>query len=90
MSVKTALNGEDAIRRMKEHNENGEVFELILMDCQMPIMDGFEATRILKEMMRNGEVAKCPIIALTANNRDEECEKAESRSRNGWLDCQTT
>ncbi len=45
------------------------------MDCQMPVMDGYEATKRLKSMMEKGEIAKAPIIAVTANNRDEEHDK---------------
>ncbi|MFO0109074.1 MAG: response regulator [Alphaproteobacteria bacterium] len=42
-------------------------YDLILMDCQMPIMDGFEATRRIRELMQHGGVRHLPIIALTAN-----------------------
>jgi len=73
--VKTALNGKEAVNQTKEHALQGLSFRLTLMDCQMPVMDGYQATKIIKEMMRNGEVYDSPIIALTANNRDDEHDK---------------
>lgn len=48
-----------------------------LMDLQMPVMDGYEATRVLKRMMSNEEIADIPIIALSAN--DSEDDKAKCR-----------
>jgi len=42
-------------------------YALILMDCQMPIMDGFEATRKLRQMERESGQSRLPVIALTAN-----------------------
>ena len=74
-TVQTALNGQEAIYKVKEQEKNGLPFNLILMDCQMPVMDGYEATKRLKAMMAKGEIAKTPIIAVTANNRDEEHDK---------------
>ena len=69
--VKTALNGKEAIKKVQEHQLSKETFRVILMDCQMPVMDGYEATRILRKMMADSEIFPCPILALTANNRDE-------------------
>jgi CheY-like chemotaxis protein/HPt (histidine-containing phosphotransfer) domain-containing protein len=43
------------------------IYDLILMDCQMPIMDGFAATRQIRSEEQQTERARCPIIALTAN-----------------------
>jgi PAS domain S-box-containing protein len=42
-------------------------YALILMDCQMPVMDGFEATRKLRQVERDMDLPRLPVIALTAN-----------------------
>jgi len=61
--VVTVSNGQEAIDIL-----DGQEFDLILMDCQMPVMDGFEASRRITKMKQDGLVAKdLPIIALTAN-----------------------
>ncbi|PZO84514.1 MAG: hypothetical protein DI626_08275, partial [Micavibrio aeruginosavorus] len=61
--VVTASNGEEAINVIAS-----DEFSLVLMDCQMPVMDGFEATRRICEMKAQGLVRDTmPIIALTAN-----------------------
>lgn len=75
VEVKTALNGKEAIEKAKEEaalNDRG--FRFILMDLQMPVMDGFEATRSLVLMMNMGKIPESPIIALTANDADDDVE----------------
>ncbi len=56
-------NGKDAVEILKKDRE----FHLIFMDCQMPIMDGFEATELVREHERKNKLTHIPIIALTAN-----------------------
>jgi two-component system sensor histidine kinase/response regulator len=56
-----ANNGKEAIDLVRDHE-----FDLILMDCQMPIMDGYQATSIIRQQQKAG-VRSVPIIALTAN-----------------------
>lgn len=60
----TASNGEEAVN-IVQHNHKG--YDLILMDCQMPVMDGYEATRRIREWERSNGQQGIPIIALTAD-----------------------
>jgi len=60
--TKIASNGLDATTFLTE-----EPFDLVLMDCHMPIMDGFEATQKIRERERSMTLPRLPIIALTAN-----------------------
>ena len=60
--VVTAEHGQEAVALVTERT-----FDVILMDCQMPVMDGFEASRQIKAMVANGEIVNVPIVALTAN-----------------------
>ncbi len=62
--VEVANNGQHAVELIKDVDS----FELILMDCQMPIMDGFEATKLIRQRESEAGVTNCvPIVALTAN-----------------------
>ena len=61
LQVELAANGAEAVAQVSQTH-----FDLVLMDCQMPVMDGFEATRLIRQMPseRNPPL---PIVALTAN-----------------------
>lgn len=73
--VTPANNGEEAVNLFKQQK-----FDLIFMDCQMPIMDGFEATRIIREIENRENLKRTTIVAFTANamkGDDEICLKAD-------------
>jgi len=73
-------NGEEAIDIVKRQK-----FDLILMDCQMPEMDGFEASRILSRMKQRGEMHNVPIIALTANAMKGDRERCLECGMNDYI-----
>jgi len=66
----TAIGGAEAVEAARTTR-----FDLVLMDCQMPLVDGYEATRRIRENERElgGRV---PIVALTANTTNEDRERA--------------
>lgn len=70
MVLDIANNGEEAIRRLQE-----EHYDIVLMDIQMPVMDGLEATRIIRQDAR---FAKLPILAMSAGVTLDEQEKCAS------------
>ena len=67
LEVVSAVNGLEVIEHVKNHE-----FDLILMDCQMPELDGYEATKILRT---NERLDTTPVIALTANVLETERQK---------------
>jgi len=68
-----AMNGQEAITRASDHHANGQVFKVMLMDCQMPVMDGFEATKAIRASAYPKN--QIPIIALTANATHKDIEQ---------------
>lgn len=73
VELEIASHGKEAIEKLQKSS-----FDLILMDLQMPVMDGLEATRVIRKHFP-GEKARIPIIAMTANaisGVDAECNKA--------------
>lgn len=78
--VRIAENGEEAYTQAHAAHTEGKPFDAILMDMQMPEMDGYEATRRLRS-----EGYSAPIIALTAHAMDGDEEKCYDAGCNGYL-----
>lgn len=80
--VEEAVDGTIAVERIK--NALDDEFELVLMDIQMPVMDGYEATRRIRKLP-NPKLANIPIIAMTANAFEEERKKALANGMDGHV-----
>jgi signal transduction histidine kinase len=77
--VTTAENGRDGVQRFREGG-----FELILMDVQMPEMDGWEATRAIRDL-EAGSGRRIPIIAMTAHAMKGDREKCIEAGMDGYV-----
>lgn len=75
--VRLAENGQQAITLLATHQAD---IGLILMDCQMPVMDGLEATRLIRAQQNS-----IPIIALTANHAEEDKQMCLSAGMDNFL-----
>lgn len=80
--IETAENGEIALE-MTAASEPG-YYDVILMDVQMPVMDGYMATKAIRDLP-DPVVAGTPIIAMTANAFQEDIKKAEEVGMNGHI-----
>jgi signal transduction histidine kinase/ActR/RegA family two-component response regulator len=77
-AVVVVADGVQALAAVQEHP-----FDLVLMDMQMPVMDGMEATRRIRSL--NSPVANIPIVALTANVMAEEIATCREAGMNDYL-----
>lgn len=82
LEVDTAENGAIAVEKVR--NAAPGQYDLVLMDVQMPIMDGYTATRRIREL-ENPALAGIPILAMTANAFDEDRRNALECGMNGFL-----
>ena len=77
-----ATNGQDGLDQFR--NSAPFTFDLILMDIRMPVMDGLEATRLIRELNRP-DAAGIPIVAMTANAYEEDIRLSREAGMNAHL-----
>jgi signal transduction histidine kinase/CheY-like chemotaxis protein len=76
----TASNGEEALQAMKAQR-----YDLVLMDCEMPILDGFSATQQLRAWEVGNQRVRTPVVALTAHILAEHKERARQAGMDGHM-----
>jgi len=76
----TASNGEEALQAMKAQR-----YDLVLMDCEMPILDGFSATQQLRAWEVGNQRTRTPVVALTAHILAEHKERARQAGMDGHM-----
>ena len=79
LAVVGAKNGDEAVQRVEQESSGDTPFDVVLMDMQMPVLDGCEATRRLRAKGHN-----LPIIALTANALKSDRDKCYAAGCNGF------
>jgi CheY-like chemotaxis protein len=79
-AVTVANNGRRALQALAEAE-----YDLVLMDCNMPELDGLDATRMLRAGTAGARAARIPVIALTANAMDGDRETCLAAGMNDFL-----
>jgi CheY-like chemotaxis protein len=80
LAADTVANGQEAVTALGERD-----YDLVLMDCQMPVMDGYEATRCIRDTRTPVRDHAVPIIALTANAMPGDQEKCMLAGMDDYL-----
>lgn len=81
-SVEIVNNGQEAVNRIESVGVGK--YDIILMDVQMPVLDGYSATGLIRALPQKG-AATIPIIAMTANSFEEDRVEALNRGMNGHI-----
>ena len=81
-AVEVAGNGQTAVEMLEKSTPG--YYQLILMDVQMPVMNGYEATRAIRKL-KNTQLASIPILAMTANAFEEDKQEALRSGMNGHI-----
>jgi CheY-like chemotaxis protein/HPt (histidine-containing phosphotransfer) domain-containing protein len=79
LSWQVAENGADAVAQVRQ-----QPFDAVLMDCQMPVMDGYRATAAIRALPE-GRGATLPIVALTANATAEDARRCREAGMDGFV-----
>ncbi|MBL8373491.1 response regulator [Accumulibacter sp.] len=80
LAVEVANNGQEALLLATT-----QTFDIILMDCQMPVLDGYQATAILRQREAQDGRGRLPVIALTANAMDGDRDRCLAAGMDDYL-----
>jgi CheY-like chemotaxis protein len=75
--VDTANNGKEALEKIMQSKfakKDGKPLDVVLMDMEMPVMGGVEATKRIRQLEAQRRTGHIPIIGISANARSEQCE----------------
>ena len=81
-TVETAENGREAVERVSQSAP--DYYQVVLMDVQMPVMNGYEATRLIRQL-KDERLARIPILAMTANAFEEDKQEALHAGMDGHI-----
>ena len=81
LKVERVGDGKECLRTLQEMPE--EYYDMILMDIQMPVMNGYEAVKAIRQLP--GKRGSIPVVALTANAFEEDRKKALDAGMNGHI-----
>ena len=79
-SFAIADDGAMALRKFQE-----DQYDLILMDCQMPEVDGLQASRRIRELEEKAGLGRCPIVAMTANAMKGDKDRCLEAGMDGFI-----
>ena len=83
-NIDIAGNGEEALACLKQ-TQDSNTFDLVLLDCQMPIMDGYTTSQNIRNGVAGNLVKDIPIIAMTANAMKGDREKCIASGMNDYI-----
>jgi CheY-like chemotaxis protein len=80
IKITPAGDGDEAVKQLKQRS-----FDLVFMDCQMPVMDGYEATEMIRRLESHQHRTRTPIIAFTANAMKGDSEKCLAAGMDDYI-----
>ena len=79
------FNGKQAIEKIESQAKSQFFYDIIIMDCNMPVMDGFQATRKIRKLVADGILPDITIIASTANTSPKDYESCFLAGMNDYI-----
>ena len=83
--VLSACNGEHALAKVRQVYEAGDRFQLVLMDCNMPKMDGYQATQGIRAFIEERGLVQPQIVALTGHSEEKYIQRAFDSGMNDFV-----